>query len=408
MNPSPSPTTHDSAGTQAAPTQTVVRTPPLELSPRQVRRAEAAGLGEVAQKLRQGERLTLADGLALYRAEDLHALGMLANAVRERWHGDRTYFNVNQHINYTNHCNKFCKFCSFDRLPGQAGAYQLTPEQAADKIRLHLSEPVTEVHMVAGVWPKIPYAYYLDLLRAVKAARPSIHIKAFTMVEIDQIWRAARRDAGKETVAEVLAELIAAGLSSCPGGGAEIFAERLHQLGYSNKISGERWLELAAEVHRAGLRSNCTMLHGHLETIEERVDHLDRLRRLQDQTGGFQTYIPLSFHPANNEWSHLPGPTAVDELRELAVGRLMLDNIAHIKAYWILMDVPVAQTALAFGADDVDGTVVEEKIYHDAGATTPQVVKRAELIRWIEDAGRIPVERDTLYNVLWSGATAAE
>jgi aminodeoxyfutalosine synthase len=373
-----------------------------------VRRAEAAGLGAVAHKLRNGERLSAADGLALYRAEDLHVVGMLANAVRERWHGDRTYFNVNQHINYTNYCNKFCKFCSFDRLPGQAGAYQLTPEQAADKIRAHLSEPVTEVHMVAGVWPKIPYAYYLDLLRAVKAARPTIHIKAFTMVEIDQIWRAARRDAGKETVAEVLAELKEAGLSSCPGGGAEIFAERLHQLGYSNKISGERWLELAAEVHRAGLRSNCTMLHGHLETIEERVDHLDRLRRLQDQTGGFQTYIPLSFHPANNEWSHLPGPTAVDELRELAVGRLMLDNIAHIKAYWILMDVPVAQTALAFGADDVDGTVVEEKIYHDAGATTPQVVKRAELIRWIEDAGRIPVERDTLYNVLWSGAAGAE
>ncbi len=384
----------------------VERTGALEFSARELRRAEAAGLGQVAAKLRAGERLGAEDGLCLYAAEDLQAVGALANRARERWHEDRTYFNVNQHINYTNYCNKFCKFCSFDRLPGQEGAYLLSPEQAADKIRAHLNEPVTEVHMVAGVWPKIPYGYYLDLLRAVKAARPTIHIKAFTMVEIDQIWRAGKRDAGKGDLQEVLADLVAAGLGSCPGGGAEIFAERVHQLGYANKISGERWLELAGEVHRAGLRSNCTMLHGHLETPEERIDHLSRLRALQDRTGGFQTYIPLSFHPANNEWSHLPGPTAVDELRELAVGRLMLDNIAHIKAYWILMDVPVAQTALSFGADDVDGTVVEEKIYHDAGATTPQQVKRAELIRWIEDAGRIPVERDTLYNVLWSAESA--
>ena len=372
---------------------------------RLLRRAQAAGLGTIAEKVFAGERLSLEDGVALYRAEDLLTVGALANHVRERLHGDRTYFNVNQHINYTNYCNKFCSFCSFDRLPGQPGAYQFTPEQAAEKIREQQHQPVTEVHMVAGVWPKIPYQYYLDLLKAVKTARPEIHIKAFTMVELDQIWKSARQ-VGRETMAEVLAELREAGLGSCPGGGAEVFAERVHLEGYAHKISGERWLEIARDVHQAGLRSNCTMLHGHIETHEERVDHLDRLRRLQDETGGFQTYIPLSFHPENNEWSHLPGPTAADELRELALGRLMLDNIPHIKAYWILMDVPVAQTALTFGADDVDGTVVEEKIYHDAGATTPQEVAREELITWIRDAGRLPVERDTLYNVVWSADEA--
>lgn len=360
-------------------------------------RAGRAGLGAIAEKVLARERLTLDDGLALYRTGELYLVGELANVVRERLHGDLAYFNVNQHVNYTNHCNKFCAFCSFDRLPGQAGAYQLSPEQAAEKVRAQLGEPVTEVHMVAGVWPKIPYSYYLELLRAVKAARPSIHIKAFTMVELDQIAKSAKRP-----LAEVLPELIEAGLGSCPGGGAEIFSARIHKLGYRLKITGEQWLELARTVHQAGLRSNCTMLHGHLETQEEKVDHLDRLRRLQDETGGFQTYIPLSFHPENNEWSHLPGPSALDELREIAVGRLMLDNIAHVKAYWIMLSIPIAQLALAFGADDVDGTVVEEHIYHDAGAKTPQEVQRAELVSWIQDAGRIPVERDTLYNVLWS------
>ncbi len=362
--------------------------------------ARRADLGAIADKVFAGERLTVEDGLQLYRTPHLNVVGALANFARERLHGDVAYFNVNLHINYTNFCNKFCRFCSFDRLPGQKGAYQMSPEQVGERLRSIGDLPVTEVHMVAGVWPKIPYEYYLDILKAVKATRPSIHIKAFTMVELDQIAKVGMR-AGRADVQVVIAELREAGLDSCPGGGAEVFSERVQAEGYSNKISGERWLELASEVHKAGLRSNCTMLHGHIETFEERLDHLDRLRRLQDQTGGFQTYIPLSFHTENNEWSHLAGPTAMDELREIAVGRLMLDNIAHIKAYWILMDVSVAQTALSYGADDVDGTVVEEKIYHDAGATTPQEVGRAELIQWIRDAGRIPVERDTLYNEVW-------
>ena len=357
--------------------------------------ARAAGIGDLAAKVLAGERLSVDDGLRLYRA-DLHAVGALANHVRERMHGDLAYFNVNQHVNYTNICNKLCRFCAFQRLPGQPGAYWMTPEEAAAKVEALLDQPVTEVHMVAGIHPRLEYGYYLDLLRAVKRARPSIHVKAFTMVELDQIAKKARKP-----LEQVLPELIEAGLGSVPGGGAEVFSERVRAATYHLKISGDEWLDIARKVHRAGLRSNCTMLHGHVETVEERVDHLDRLRRLQDETGGFQTYVPLSFHPENSEMADVPGPTALDELREIAVGRLLLDNVPHVKAYWILMDVPIAQLALAFGADDVDGTVVEEKIYHEAGAMTPQRVAREELVQWIRDAGRIPVERDTLYGVVW-------
>jgi len=360
-------------------------------------RAQAAGLGAICDKVLAGERLSTEDGIALYRAPDVHAVGALANHVRERLHGDLAYFNVNQHVNYTNICNKLCRFCAFQRLPGQEGAYVMSPEEVGQKIREQLGEPVTEVHMVAGIYPKLPYSYYLDIVRAAKEVRPDIHVKAFTMIELMQIAKRAKRP-----LAEVLPELIEAGLGSCPGGGAEIFADRVHEEGYHLKNTGDQWIETARTVHEAGLKTNCTMLHGHIETIEERVDHLDRLRRLQDDTGGLQTYIPLSFHPENTEWAHLPGPTALDELREIAVGRLMLDNIPHIKSYWIMLGIPVAQLALSYGSDDVDGTVVEEKIYHDAGATTPQEVAREELVQWIRDAGRIPVERDTLYNVVWS------
>ena len=358
--------------------------------------ADRHGIGDIARRVVARERLSVDDGLRLYEA-DVHAVGALAGHVRDRMHGDLAYFNVNQHINYTNVCNKLCRFCAFQRLPGQPGAYVMSPDEVADKIRGCLDQPVTEVHMVAGVYPKLEYSYYLDILRAVKRVRPEIHIKAFTMVELQQIARRA-----KKPMAEVLPELIEAGLGSCPGGGAEVFSERVHREGYHLKNTGEEWLEIAKQCHEAGLRTNCTMLHGHIETPAERIDHLDRLRRLQDETGGFQVYIPLSFHPENTEWSHLPAPTALDELREIAVGRLMLDNIPHIKAYWIMLSIPIAQLALSFGADDVDGTVVEEKIYHEAGATTPQEVAREELVQWIRDAGRIPVERDTLYQVVWS------
>ncbi len=361
-------------------------------------RCAQAGLETIYEKVMAKERLSFDDGVQLYKIQDLHAVGALANHVRERLHGDDTYFNVNQHINYTNVCNKLCRFCSFQRLPKQDGAYVMRPEQVAEKIREQLDEPVTEVHVVGGVYPRLPYSYYIEILEAVKKERPGIHIKGFTMVELIQIAHLA-----KKPLAEVLPELQAAGLDSCPGGGAEVFAKRVHDEGYHVKNTGEEWIDAARAVHEAGMKSNCTMLHGHIETIEERVDHLNRLRLLQDETNGFQAYIPLSFHPYGNEWSHLPGPSAMDELREIAVGRLLLDNIPHIKAYWIMLGIPIAQTALSFGANDVDGTVVEEKIYHEAGAVTPQAVKRDELIRWIRDAGRSPVERDTVYNVLWKG-----
>lgn len=387
-------------------------------------RAERAGLGAIGSKVIEGERLSIEDGLALY-AGDLFAVGALANHVRERLHGDATYFNVNQHINYTNLCNRLCKFCAFQRLPGQDGAYLMTPDDAAQKIREQLAEPVTEVHVVGGVWPKLDFNYYLDLLRAIKSARPSIHIKGFTMVELDEICKQS-----KLPLAETLAALKEAGLGSCPGGGAEVFDEEVRQATYPKKMPGTRWLEVAAAVHEAGLYSNCTMLHGHVDKPIHRVDHLDKLRKLQDRSlakgrelataranesgdanapiaahsapayGSLQAYIPLSFHPDNSELAHLEAPTALDELREIAVARLMLDNIPHIKAYWILMDIPTAQTALSFGANDVDGTVVEEKIYHEAGATTPQRVLRNQLVRWIEDAGRVPVERSTTYEAI--------
>jgi len=375
---------------------------------RLLRRAERADLGDIARKVFASERLSTDDGLRLYAA-DLHAVGALANHVRERLHGDATYFNVNQHINYTNLCNRLCKFCAFQRLPGQDGAYLMTPEDAAEKIREQLGEPVTEVHVVGGVWPKLDFDYYLNLLRAIKDARPEIHIKGFTMVELDEICKQAGLP-----LADTLAALKEAGLDSCPGGGAEVFDEEVRQATYPKKMPGTRWLEVAAAVHEAGLFSNCTMLHGHVDEPKHRVDHLDKLRKLQDRSlekgraaeaagskhGSLQAYIPLSFHPDNSELAHLEAPTALDELRELAVARLMLDNVPHIKAYWILMDIPTAQTALAYGANDVDGTVVEEKIYHEAGATTPQRVLRDQLVRWIEDAGRVPVERSTTYQAI--------
>jgi aminodeoxyfutalosine synthase len=359
-----------------------------------LRLARRAGVGDLAERVLAGERLAFEDGVRLYRA-DLLALGALANFVRETLWGGVAFFNVNQHVNYTNVCNKLCRFCAFQRLPNEAGAYRFSPEEAAAKIREHLDEPVTEVHMVAGVDPRLPYAYYLDLLRAVKAARPAIHVKAFTMVEIDQIQRVARKP-----LHEVFADLKAAGLGSLPGGGAEIFAERVHREMFRLKIGAERWLEIAREAHRAGLRSNCTMLYGHVETIEERVDHCLRLRGLQDETKGFQTFIPLAFHPENTEMANVPAPTGADDLRALAVSRLLLDNVPHVKAYWIMLGLPIAQMGLSFGADDVDGTVVEEKIYHEAGATTPQRLSREELLRLCRDAGRLPVERDTLYDVV--------
>jgi len=331
----------------------------------------------------------------MFQSDDMSLLGLLANEVRERMHGNIAYYNVNIHINYTNWCNKFCSFCAFQRRPKDEGAYCMTPEQIHDELVASNPE-ATEVHMVAGVWPALDYAYFLDILRAAKSARPDIHVKAFTMVEMDQILKISDK-----SFEDTMGELREAGLDSMPGGGAEVFSERVRQELYPKKMGAERWIELAKDIHRYGFRTNCTMLYGMTETLEERVDHLSQLRALQDETGGFQTYIPLAFHPENTPGlSHLPFPGAPERLKSMAIGRLFLDNIEHIKAYWIMTGISVAQLALTMGADDLDGTVSQEKIYHDAGADTPEVMSRGALHHLIRDAGRIPVERNTLYEEL--------
>ncbi len=357
-------------------------------------RAAAAGLAGIPTKVMAGERLSFEDGVAMYKTDDVTLLGLLANHIREQMHGDICYYNVNTHVNYTNYCNQMCDFCAFQRRPGDDGAYCMSPDQIENAVKTANPE-ATEVHMVAGVWPALGYPYFLDILRAAKRGRPDIHVKAFTMVEIDQIVRLA-----KKPVAEVLAELREAGLDSMPGGGAEIFAERVHEELYPRKLSSDNWVKLAKEIHNNGFKTNCTMMYGMIETIEERVDHLQRLRDLQDETGGFQTYIPLAFHPDNTKLEHIEKPSPTERLRSIAVGRLFLDNIPHVKAYWIMLGLEVAQAALTMGADDLDGTVSQEKIYHEAGASTPQQLTRADIHKLIREAGRRPVERNTVYDVI--------
>ncbi len=357
---------------------------------------EQAGLGDIYEKVLSGERLSFSDGLRLYACPNLSAVGALANILRERKNGNWAYFVRNQHINYTNICNKFCKFCSFYATPKQSNAYTLTPEQIQEKVRQYLDLYVTEIHMVGGVNPRLPYSYYLDILRAIKEVRPDVHIRAFTMVELAEIQRVA-----KKSLEEVLLDLKSAGLDSIPGGGAEVFSDRIHQELFPLKQRGDEWLEIARTCHRMGLRSNATMLYGHIETPEEKVQHLIRLRELQDETGGFVTYIPLSFHPENTGLSHLLPPTGYQDLRELAVGRLMLDNFDHIKAFWMMMSPAVAQVGLWYGADDIDGTIVEYEIVRADGSATPYRLTREQIIEMILEAGRIPVERDPDYRPVW-------
>jgi aminodeoxyfutalosine synthase len=351
----------------------------------------------IADKVHAGEPLSFEDGVALYRHPDLLALGSLANGVRERLHGDRTYFNVNFHINPTNVCEADCQFCSFARLgPGMPQAYTMSLPEIRQKLVDRQGQPVTEIHIVSGLHGGMPWSWYTDTLRVLKELRPDIHLKAFTAVEIH--FFAQRYGKSHE---QVLRELMDAGLGSLPGGGAEIFAERVRKKICRDKATADEWLEVHRTAHRLGLRSNCTMLYGTIETLEERVDHMLRLRALQAETGGFQTFIPLAFHPDGNRLAKLPGPTGVDDLRTYAVSRLLLNNIPHIKAYWIMIGLKTAQIAQSFGVDDLDGTVQEEKIYHMAGAETPQAMTRTELVRLIREAGRTAVERDTLYGVRW-------
>ena len=361
-------------------------------SPRHSFQTDDQRLHPIAEKVEAGERLSFDDGVALYRSPDFLAVGWLANRVRERMHGDVTYFNVNRHINPTNVCVAACRLCAFGRRKDATGAYTMALEQAWQRAAEGYSEAVTEFHIVGGLHPDLSLDYFLDLVRGLKERFPQVHIKAFTMVEIAFFARRA-----KLSIRETVQKLKDAGVDSMPGGGAEIFADRVRHIICDHKIDGSEWLDTARIVHELGLRSNATMLYGHVENDEDRVDHMVRLRSLQDDTGGFQTFIPLSFHPANTALDHLRTTTGLTDLRQIAVGRLMLDNFAHVKAYWQMMTDKIAQIALRFGADDIDGTVIEEKIYHDAGAQTPQGLRRSDLMRLITAAGRTPVERDTLY-----------
>ena len=351
---------------------------------------------DLADKLDADVRLTLSDGIRLFECPDLLAVGWLANREREKRHAGRTYYNYNLRLEATNVCVANCLFCAFARLkPGDAGAYTMSLEQAWDKLRQRRHQSLTEVHVVNGLHPDLPFEYYVELLRGFKRIRPDVHLKCFTAVEI-----AFFADLYGRTDEQVLRELMDAGLDSLPGGGAEVFAERVRRKVCHDKCDADRWLSIHRIAHRLGMRSNVTMLYGHIETVEERVDHMLRARALQDETGGFQAFIPLAFHPDNNQLRKLPAPTAADTLRVHAVARLLLDNIAHVKAFWIATGVDVAQTSLWFGVDDLDGTVQEERIYHMAGARTPESMTTGEISRLIRAAGREPVERDTLYNVV--------
>ena len=349
-------------------------------------------LQPIVAKVMAGERLSFEDGVALYRSPDLLALGWLANYVREKRHGNVCYFNVNRHINPTNVCVAHCKLCAFGRSPDAPGAYTFALEEIWQRGEQGLREGATEFHLVGGLHPDLPFNYFLDLIRGLKTRCPGVHLKAFTMVEVGYFARIS-----KLSIRDTLLALKDAGVDSLPGGGAEIFNPRVRKVICDHKVSGQQWLNIARTAHQIGLRSNATMLYGHIETDEERVEHLLALRALQDETGGFVAFIPLAFHPENTGLAHLPKPTGFTDLKTVAISRLLLDNFDHIKAYWIMLTPRVAQIALRFGADDLDGTVVEEKIYHDAGATTEQFTPRAQLERLIREAGRVPVERDTLY-----------
>ena len=354
--------------------------------------AERSELAEIYEKVFAGQRLSREDGLRLFESQDLLTIGFLANLVRERLHGQQTYWIYNQHINYSNICINGCRFCAFSRGHGEEGGFSLTVDQIANKVRERLHEPITEIHIVGGCHPDLPFSYYLDLVGTIKEMRPEVTVKAFTGVEVAHL-------AQKEglTIVEVLQALKGAGVEALPGGGAEVFSNRVRKLLCPEKLSGNGWLEVAKAAHQLGMRSNATLLYGHLETAAERVDHLLALRKAQDETGGFITFIPLAFQSANTGISDLQPRTGFADLKTIAVSRLLLDNFAHIKAYWIMLGTKMAQVALYFGADDLDGTVMEERIGHMAGASSAEALTPEELENLIRAAGHEPVERDTFF-----------
>ena len=348
----------------------------------------------IREKVLAGERLTFADGLALEATPDIFTLGELANAVRERKNGNVTYYNVNQHLNPTNVCVYRCLFCSFRADLKSDKGYVMSDEQILQRAREATEQGATELHIVGGLHHQLPYEWYLGIIKNIHDAFPNLHLKAWTAVEWDWFERLTKR-----STRDLLAEMKAAGLGSLPGGGAEIFHPDIRSKICDYKADAEQWLRVHREAHELGLRSNATMLYGHIEKPEHRIDHLMKLRELQDITGGFQTFIPLAFHPENNTLGQgIAKPSGMMDLRMVAVSRLMLDNFAHIKAYWQMLGVKIAQVAQSWGADDIDGTVVHETIYHAAGSDSPQELTMGDLKRLIVEAGRTPVERDTLYN----------
>ncbi len=363
-------------------------------------------LEPVKEKLLRGERLTRDDGLLLFRTPDVNGLGALAQWSARRRHGRRVYYVVNGHINYSNYCTLSCTFCSFFRRKGKdkrSGAYELSLDEVFAQADAIAASGATEIHCVGGLHPDFPFAYYIEMLRGIRRRHPKIGLKFFTAIEIYHIAGLA-----KLSVAETLAALKEAGLDTLPGGGAEILDDALREKICAGKESSAEWIDLHRAAHKLGIRSNATMLYGHLETAEHRVDHLLKLRALQDETNGFLAFVPLSYHPENNALKVEHAPSALDAVRTCAASRLLLDNIPHIKAYWISVTVPVAQICLAYGASDVDGTVLQEKIYHMAGSQAPQALTAGDLRRLVREAGGEPVERDHLYREVRRGEAALE
>ena len=356
-----------------------------------------APLRDIAAKVRDGARLDEADALVCFETPHVLHLGRLAGEVRRRMHGDVAYFNVNRHINPTNICvyTYNCKFCSFAALPGEDHAWAMTHDEVYEHAAKQGGNEVTEFHIVGGLHPDLSLDWYLEMMRGLKERFPDTHLKAFTAIEIG--WFAQLE---KISIEEVLLRMRDAGLGSLPGGGAEIFHTEVREIICDGKLDAGEWIEVHRIAHGLGIPTNCTMLYGHVEKPEHKVDHLMQLRALQDDTDGFNCFIPLAYHPENNYMGLKFHTTGIDDLRHLATSRLVLDNVPHLKAYWIMISPKLAQVALSFGADDIDGTVVEETIYHMAGAETDQQIGRADLERIVREAGYRPVERDTLYNPL--------
>lgn len=358
----------------------------------------------IAEKVSAGERLNFDDGMTLFRSNDLHGVGRLADIVRRRKHGLATYFNVNRHLNPTNYCYADCKFCGFFVKHNQEGGYTHSLEESLKVAREATAQGATELHIVGGLNTRLPFSYYTDLLSALKREFPKLHLKAFTMVELDFFAKFY-----KMTDEEVIAKLSAAGMDSCPGGGAEVFAEGTREKICTHKTDGQRWLDVAGKVHKAGLKTNATILYGHVETTEDRVDHFVRLREQQDKSGGFQCFIPLAFYPPGTQLAHLPGPSGIDSLKLIAVSRLLLDNFDHIKAYWVMLGKRLAQTALHFGANDFDGTITgggELMESYLVEGKSDNEASKDEIVTLIKEAGFEPIERDTLYHPLRKFAAA--